>query len=65
MCRCGAASGRCRASSAGSGQQFVSMHAAVYNTFNVCRHLTSARTYRLLRTEAFAAWREAAGAFEA
>ena len=47
--------------SAGSAQRFVSLHAAVYNTFNVCRHLTSARTYRLLRAEAFAAWREAAG----
>src|SRR5918912_2438751 len=47
--------------SPGSAQRFVSMHAATYNTFNVCRHLTSARTYRLLRAEAFAAWREAAG----
>ena len=47
--------------SACSAQRFVSLHAAVYNTFNVCRHLTSARTYRLLRAEAFAAWREAAG----
>ena len=47
--------------SAGSGQRFVSMHASVYNTFNVCRHLRCARTHRLLRAEAFAAWREAAG----
>ena len=47
--------------SAGSGQRFVSMHASVYNTFNVCCHLTSARTHRLLRAEAFAAWRKAAG----
>ena len=47
--------------SACSAQRFVSMHAPVYNVFNVCRHLTSARTYRLLRAEAFAAWREAAG----
>jgi hypothetical protein len=36
------------------------MHAATYNTFNVCRHLTSARTHRLLRAEALAAWRNAA-----
>ena len=31
------------------------------NVFNVCRHLTRARTHRLLRAEAFASWREAAG----
>jgi putative transposase len=30
-------------------------------TFNVCRHLTTARTHRLFRAEAFAAWRDAAG----
>ena len=47
--------------SPGSAQHFVSLHSAVYNVFNVCRHLTSARTHRLLRAEAFAAWREAAG----
>ena len=47
--------------SAGSAQRFVSMQAAVYNTFNVCRHLTSAGTHRLLRAEAISAWREAAG----
>jgi transposase-like protein len=43
-----------------SAQQFLAMHAATYNTFNVCRHLLTARTHRLLRTEAFAAWRDAA-----
>ena len=37
------------------------MHAATYNTFTVCRHLISARTHRLFRAEAFAAWRNAAG----
>jgi transposase-like protein len=47
--------------SPGSAQRFLSMHAATYNTFNVCRHLTIARTHRLFRAEAFAAWREAAG----
>ena len=35
--------------------------AATYNTFNLCRHLTTARTHRLFRAEAFAAWRGAAG----
>jgi transposase-like protein len=45
----------------GSAQRFLSMHAATYNTFTVSRHLTSARTHRLLRAEAFAMWREAAG----
>jgi putative transposase len=37
------------------------MHAATYNTFTIPRHLTSARTHRLFRTEVFSAWREAAG----
>ncbi|WP_429225677.1 DDE-type integrase/transposase/recombinase [Inquilinus ginsengisoli] len=50
-----------RFKSAASAQQFLSMHAATYNTFNVCRHLTTARTYRCFRAEAFAAWRDAAG----
>jgi transposase-like protein len=48
--------------SPGSAQRLLSMHAATYNTFTVPRHLTTARTHRLLRVEAFAAWREAAGA---
>lgn len=38
-------------------QRFVSMHAATYNLFNVCRHLTTARTHRLLRATAMAEWR--------
>ncbi|WP_342238861.1 IS6 family transposase [Inquilinus sp. OTU3971] len=42
-------------------QRFLSMHAATYNTFNLCRHLTTARTHRRCRAEAFAAWRDAAG----
>jgi putative transposase len=44
----------------GSAQRFLSLHAATYNTFTIPRHLTTARTYRLLRAEAFATWREAA-----
>ncbi|MDQ4060052.1 MAG: hypothetical protein M3145_02970, partial [Pseudomonadota bacterium] len=50
-----------RAASHVSAQRFVSLLAAVYNTFNVCRQLTSAGKHCLLRAEAFAVWREAAG----
>ncbi|WP_342236314.1 IS6 family transposase [Inquilinus sp. OTU3971] len=50
-----------RLKSAASSQQFLSMHTATYNTFNVCRHLTTARTHRRLRAEAFVSWRDAAG----
>jgi hypothetical protein len=32
------------------------MHAAVYNTFNVQRHLSSAQTHRALRTAPMTAW---------
>jgi putative transposase len=45
-----------------SAQRFLSTHAAVYNTFNVQRHLVSAQTHRVLRTEAVAAWRTAVAA---
>jgi putative transposase len=44
-----------------SAQRFVSLHAATYNVFTVPRHLTTARTHRLFRAEAFEAWRNAAG----
>ena len=37
-----------RFKSPGSAQKFLSTHAAVHNTFNVQRHLTSARTHRAL-----------------
>jgi putative transposase len=46
--------------SPGSAQQFLAMHAAIHNTFTAPRHLTIARTHRLLRAEAFATWRKAA-----
>jgi transposase-like protein len=47
--------------SSGSAQRFLSMHAATYSTFTIPRHLTSARTHRLFRAEAFSVWRDAAG----
>jgi putative transposase len=46
--------------SARSAQRFLSSHASAYNTSNVCRHLTTAGTYRTLREQAHAAWRIAA-----
>jgi putative transposase len=46
-----------RFKSSGSAQRFLSVHAALQNTFNVQRHLTSRRTLRVLREEAFRTWR--------
>jgi len=51
-----------RFKSAGSAQKFLSSHVAVYNTFNVQRHLTSAQTHRTLRAVAMSTWREAVAA---
>jgi transposase-like protein len=51
-----------RFKSAGSAQKFLSTHAAAYNTFNVQRHLTSAKSHRVLRAAAMATWRQAAAA---
>ncbi len=48
-----------RFKSAGSAQKFLSTHAAVYNTFNAQRHLTSAQSHRVLRAAAMTTWREA------
>ena len=45
--------------SPGSAQKFLSAHAAVYNIFNVQRHLTSAKTHRTLRAAAIDTWRTA------
>jgi putative transposase len=45
--------------SRGSAQRFLSTHAAVYNTFYVQRHLTSARTHRAFRAAAMNTWRMA------
>jgi putative transposase len=43
--------------SPGSAQKFLSTHAAVYNIFNVQRHLTTAQTRRGFRAAAMSAWR--------
>ena len=51
-----------RFESPGSAQKFLSTHAAVYNTFNVQRHLVSAQTHRALRVGAMTAWRIAVAA---
>ena len=37
-------------------QQFVRVHAAVFNLFNLGRHLIAAAHYRMLRQGAFASW---------
>jgi len=42
-----------------SAQRFLSMHAAVHNTFNLQRHLISRSTLRIFRAEATAQWRGA------
>ena len=41
-------------------QRFLCVHSAVYNLFNLGRHLVSAKTYRIFRLRAFASWNCAA-----
>ena len=48
--------------SRGSAQRLHSIHAAAYNTFNVQRHLISAKTHRTFRASAMDTWRAAAAA---
>ena len=48
-----------RFKSAGSAQRFLSIHAAVHNTFNLQRHLISRSTLRIFRAEAAAQWQDA------
>ena len=48
-----------RFKSAGSAQRFLSVHAAVYNTFNLQRHLISRRTLRAFRAKAAEQWSDA------
>ena len=45
--------------SARSAQRFLTMHAAVHNTFNLQRHLVSRSTLRIFRAEAAGEWRNA------
>jgi len=40
-------------------QRFLNTHAAVYNLFNLGRHLVTANNYRNFRLQAFASWEEA------
>src|SRR5919201_1008106 len=48
-----------RFKSARSAQRFLSIHAAVHNTFNLQRHLVSRSTLRIFRAEAANQWRNA------
>jgi putative transposase len=51
-----------RFKSPGSAQRFLAVHAAVYNVFNVQRHLVSRRTLRTFRANAAQEWQQATGA---
>jgi transposase-like protein len=51
-----------RFKSAGSAQRFLSTHAAIYNTFNVRRHLISRRTLRQFRSAAMERWQDVTAA---
>ena len=51
-----------RFKSPGSAQRFLSVQAAVHNTFSVQRHLVSRNTLRILRGEALQNWRAATAA---
>ena len=51
-----------RFKSARSAQRFLSIHAAVHNTFNLQRHLISRSTLRVFRAEAAAQWQDAVAA---
>jgi putative transposase len=51
-----------RFKSARSAQRFLSIYAAVHNTFNLQRHLVSRSTLRTFRAEAAAQWQNAVAA---
>jgi len=42
--------------SPGSAQRFLSIHAAIDNTFNIQRHLITRKTLRQFRGEAMSTW---------
>jgi putative transposase len=48
-----------RFKSSRSAQRFLSIHAAVYNVFNIQRHLISRRSLRVFRKQATQTWRQA------
>src|SRR4030081_1781270 len=45
-----------RSKSAASAQRFLSLHAAIHNTFNLQRHLISRSTLRIFRGQGTAEW---------
>ena len=53
-----------RFKSQGQAQRFVATHGAVYNTFNVQRHLLSRPALRIFRAAAIKTWAEAAAAID-
>jgi putative transposase len=51
-----------RFKSPGSAQRFLSIHAAVYNTFYTQRHLISRHSFRQFCAEAMEQWRDVTAA---
>ncbi len=49
-----------RSKSTQQAQRLLTVHAAVYNLFNLGRHLVSAKNHRFFRLRAFASWNYAA-----
>jgi putative transposase len=50
-----------RFKSVAQAQRFLAVHSAMYNLFNLGRHLISARHYRLFRLRALASWKSVVG----
>jgi len=51
-----------RFKSQGQAQRFVSTHSAIYNTFNIQRHLISRKMMRQFRSAAMTEWLAASAA---